>query len=76
MHLKERDKMSLKEDLKALIIKNGWTITAIVGEINKRNNTNYSVQNFSSKLSRGTLRYLEVVEVLDIIGYQIEWLKK
>ena len=68
--------MSLKEDLKALIIKNGWTITAIVGEINKRNNTNYSVQNFSSKLSRGTLRYLEVVEVLDIIGYQIEWLKK
>lgn len=68
--------MALKEDLKALIVKNGWTMTAVVEEINKRNNTDYSMQNFSSKLSRGTLRYAEVVEILDIIGYQIEWIKK
>lgn len=68
--------MPLKEDLKALIIKTGWSMTAIVEELNKRYNRDISIQNFSSKLIRGTLKYSEVEEVLDIIGYKIEWIKK
>lgn len=65
--------MSFKDDLKAAIIKSGWTMTEVVQEINNRNHTNYTVQNFSAKLSRGTLKYLEVVQVLHIIGYKIQW---
>lgn len=68
--------MSFKDDLKAIIIKSGWTMTAVVKEINNRNHTDYTVQNFSAKLSRGTLKYLEVVEILDIIGYRIQWIPK
>ena len=68
--------MSFKDDLKAIIIKSGWTMTAVVQEINNRNNTDYTVQNFSAKLSRGTLKYIEVVEILDVIGYKIQWIKK
>lgn len=65
--------MTLKQKLKSLIVKSGYTMTFVVEEINKQNNTNYTVQNFSSKLTRGTLRYKEVEQVLDIIGYKIEW---
>lgn len=68
--------MSFKDDLKAIIIKSGWTMTAVVKEINNRNHTDFTVQNFSAKLSRGTLKYLEVAEVLDIIGYEIRWIPK
>lgn len=68
--------MPLKEDLKAIIIKSGWTMTSVVEELNKRHNTNTSVQNFSSKMIRGTLKYSEVEEVLDIIGYDIVWTKR
>lgn len=68
--------MSFKDDLKAIIIKSGWTMTAVVQEINKRNHTDYTVQNFSAKLKRGTLKYLEVAEILDIIGYEITWHQK
>lgn len=67
--------MSLKNDLKSVIVKNGWSITSVVEEINKQNGTDYSIQNFSSKLSRGTLRYSEVEQVLKIIGYEIRWEK-
>lgn len=67
--------MSLKNDLKSVIVKNGWSITSVVEEINKLNGTDYSIQNFSSKLSRGTLRYSEVEQVLKIIGYEIRWEK-
>ncbi len=67
--------MALKDDLKALIIKSGWTMTQVVDELNKRYGRDTSVQNFSSKLKRESLKYTEVVEVLDIIGYTINWVK-
>ncbi len=68
--------MPLKDDLKAIIIKSGWTMTSVVEELNLRHHTNTSVQNFSSKMIRGTLKYSEVEEVLDIIGYDIVWTKR
>lgn len=67
--------MALKDELKALIIKSGWTMTQVVEELNKKYNRNTSVQNFSSKLKRESLKYTEVEEVLNIIGYSITWLK-
>lgn len=67
--------MPLKEDIKALIIKSGWTMTQIVNELNKKYNRNTTIQNFSSKLIRGTLKYSEVEEILELLGYQIEWVK-
>lgn len=65
--------MPLKEDLKSLIIKSGWTMTQVVEAINKKHNKDTTVQNFSSKLIRGTLKYSEVEEILELIGYKIEW---
>ena len=61
--------MSLKDDLKALIIKSGWTMTQVVDD------RETSVQNFSAKLKRESLKYTEVAEVLEIIGYEIAWNK-
>ena len=65
--------MALKDDLKALIIKSGWTMTQVVDELNRKYDRNTSVQNFSSKLKRESLKYTEVEEILEIIGYQISW---
>lgn len=70
---KEWFNMSLREDLKSVIIKSGWTMGSVVDEINKQNGTNYSLQNFSAKLSRNSLKYVEVVQILKIIGYEIKW---
>lgn len=67
--------MPLKEDLKSLIIKSGFTMSTVVSEINKKNSTDYTLQNFSAKLTRGTLKYYEVVDVLEIIGYKIAWVE-
>lgn len=68
--------MPLKEELKSIIIKSGWTMTQVVETLNKKHGKDTTVQNFSSKLARGTLKYTEVEEVLDLIGYKIEWIQK
>lgn len=67
--------MSLKDDLKGLIIKSGWSMTEVVNEINRRNNQSSTLQNFSGKIRRETIKYKEVEEIFDIIGYHIEWVK-
>ena len=67
--------MPLKEDLKALIIKSGWTMTGITQELSKRYNKNISLQNFSTRLARGTLKYSEVEEVLTILNHSIIWVE-
>ena len=51
-------------------------MTQIVEKLNKKHGKDTTVQNFSSKLARGTLKYTEVEEVLDLIGYKIEWIQK
>ena len=35
-----------------------------------------SVSNFSNKLRRESLRFREVVELADVLGYDIEWVPK
>ncbi len=35
-----------------------------------------SVPNFSGKLSRGSLRYSEAIEMADVMGYNIVWMKR
>lgn len=67
--------MALKEDLKAAIIRSGFTMTQVVELLNAKYDRDISIQNFSSKLRRESLKYTEVQEVLDIIGYSIVWEK-
>ena len=67
--------MGIKEDIKAFIIKSGMTMTEVVEELNKRNNTNYSLANLSKKINNETIRYNEVLQIADICGYKIKWVK-
>ena len=45
-------------------------------ELNRRHGTNLSFQNFSNRFRKESFSYNEVSEILDIIGYKIEWCKR
>ncbi len=60
--------MELKDEIKAYIVSSGWSITDLNKELNKLNNTEYTVQNLSSKIRKGSLKYSEVLQIADIIG--------
>lgn len=68
--------MSLKNDLKSVIAKQGFTIKQVNDELNRRHGTEYTSQNFSNRLRKETFSYNEVEEILDVIGYRVEWVKK
>ena len=65
----------LELQLKGILAGCGYSITRLVKELNEKGNST-TVQNVSNKLKRGSLNYLEVVEMLEAIGYDIEWVKR
>ena len=66
----------LKDELKGLIISQGFTMSQVNDELNRRHGTNLSFQNFSNRFRKESFSYNEVSEMLDIIGYESEWCKK
>lgn len=68
--------MSLKNDLKGLITKQGFTMSQVNDELNRRHGTNLSFQNFSNRMRKESFSYNEILEILDIIGYEIKWVPK
>ena len=66
---------SIRNEIKSYIAKSGWTLVDIVEKMNEsRNEKDHTTpQNISNKLTRGTIKYSEVKEIADIIGFTIKW---
>ena len=66
---------NIRNQVKSMIALQGWTLTRVVQKINERHpeNANTTVQNISNKLSRGTIKYSEILEIAEIIGMDISW---
>lgn len=68
----------LRNEIKSYIAKSGWTLTDIIKELNKNRSEaeQTTTQNISNKLTRGTIKYSEIKEIADVIGYDIKWIPK
>jgi hypothetical protein len=72
--MSEKQLTSIRNEIKSYISKSGWTLTEIVAVLNERHpEKTTTTQNISNKLSRGTIKYSEVKEIADIIGFKIDW---
>jgi len=52
------------------------TIGKVLDVLHRKKSWSCSRSNFSDKLARGTIRYKEVKELAEILGYEIVWEKK
>lgn len=65
----------IKNEVKAMLALQGWTLTEVVNKMNERHpkQKKTTVQNISNKLTRGTIKYSEILEIANIIGKEIKW---
>ena len=73
MNKKEEQKI-IKNEVKSYIIKEGFTMKKIDGLLDEESKV--ALQNLSNKLTRGTIKYSEIKQIADILGYEIKWEKK
>ena len=62
-------KSSIRNEIKAQIVRAGYTMQEVVDLLHDEYGWSDSVSNLSGKLQRGSLRYREAVELADVLGY-------
>ena len=68
--------MNVRNEIKAYIIRTGRTMQQVVEELSDQYGWSDSVSNLSAKLQRESIRYKEVLELADVLGYDIVWQKR
>ena len=69
-------KRNIRNEIKSVIVREGMTMERIVNRLAENYGWSKSVPNFSGKLTRGTLRYVEALELADSLGYDVVWVKR
>lgn len=68
--------MNTRNEIKAYIVREGYTMNEVVEKLAEEYGWSESVPNLSGKLRRDSLRYHEAVELADVLGYDIVWQRK
>ena len=69
-------KSNLRNEIKSYIVRQGMTMLEVVDLLADEYGWSDSVSNLSAKLQRESIRYKEVVELADVLGYDIVWQKR
>ena len=68
--------MNIKNEIKSQIIRTGFTMQEAVDRLAEEYDWSDSVSNLSAKLQRESIRYKEVTELADVLGYDLVWVKR
>ena len=68
--------MNIRNEIKAQIVRAGFTMQELVDRLSDEYDWSDSVSNLSAKLQRESIRYKEVVELADVLGYDLIWQKR
>ena len=60
--------MTVRNEIKAQIVRAGYTMQEIVDRLHEEYGWSDSVSNLSAKLQRESIRYKEVVELADVLA--------
>ena len=68
--------MNVRNEIKAQIIRTGMTMQEVVDLLSQEYDWSDSVSNLSAKRQRESIRYKEVLELADVLGYDLVWQKR
>ena len=68
--------MNIRNEIKSQIVRAGFTMQEVVDRLADEYDWSDSVSNLSAKLQRESIRYKEVAELADVLGYDLIWQKR
>lgn len=68
--------MNVRNEIKAQIVRAGFIMQEVVDLLHDEYGWSDSVSNLSAKLQRESIRYKEVVELANVLGCDIVWVKR
>lgn len=64
--------MDITKKIKRIMVDKNITVTKLNELLNIKNNTNHTPQNLSKKLNKDDLKFNDVVDILNVLGYKVE----
>lgn len=68
--------MKILAIIKSLIAQEATTMTKIAERVRNEKKRNLTMNNLSRKLRGDTIKYVEVAEIADLLGYDIKFIKR
>ena len=68
--------MSIRKDIKTLLIERDTTITELAKLLTEKTGKHYTQSNISQKLMRSTLKFEEAKRIAEVLGYELKFIKK
>ena len=68
--------MNVRNEIKAQFVRAAFTMQEVVDRLAEEYDWSDSVSNLSAKLQRESIRYKEVMELADALGYDLVWQKR
>ena len=68
--------MNIRNEIKAQIVRAGYIMQDVVDMLATKHGWSDSVSNLSAKLQRGSLRYIEAIQLADVLGFDLIWQKR
>ena len=65
-----------RNEIKAHIVRAGFTMQEVLERLHEDYGWSDSISNLSAKLQRESIRYREVIELADVLGYDLKWVPK
>ena len=63
----------IHREIKSILAKSGMTLTEVVNQINlsRSEDNQTTIQNLSNKITRGTIKYSEILEIATVLNKSI-----
>ena len=68
--------MSIMNDLKKVLLDVNISLTELAEALSKKLGKRYSMQNLSNKLRNETITHREMLVIADILGYDLQFIRK
>lgn len=68
--------MDIRKEIKSLIALRGSTLTKVCQNIHKNTNKKFAPNSITNKFARKTIKFDEVLLILDELGYDIQFIER
>lgn len=68
--------MTIRENIKILLVKENLTLVDLAKMLSLKLNRKITADSISQKLRKNTIKYSEALDILDCLGYDIDFKKR
>lgn len=73
MNIEDQLFTKMRNEIKGYIRMRGMTYEKVAKLLTEKYGKNVTAQSLNNKIARGSIRYIDILQICDVLGYKIKW---